>query len=63
MLVDVVEVDAAAGDRAALWGLLVVSGVAAVTVLPALGYLYVLTQRDALGGPGEDQPAVPSTAP
>jgi cytochrome d ubiquinol oxidase subunit II len=53
MLVDVVKVDAAAGDRAALWGLLLVFAVAAVTVLPALAWLYVLTQRDALGGPGE----------
>jgi cytochrome d ubiquinol oxidase subunit II len=56
LLVDVVKVDEAAGDRAALWGLLGVFGVAAVTVLPALAYLYVLTQRDALGGPGQDQP-------
>ncbi len=56
MLVDVVEVEDAAGAHATLWGLLVVSGVAAATVVPALGYLYVLTQRDALGGPGHDQP-------
>ncbi len=56
LLVDVVEVQAAAGSRATLWGLVVVFVVAAVSVVPALGYLYVLTQRDALGGPGGDRP-------
>jgi cytochrome d ubiquinol oxidase subunit II len=56
LLVDVVEVDDAGGADAARWGLLVVSGVATATVLPALAYLYVLTQRDALGGPGGDRP-------
>lgn len=31
-------------------------------VVPSLAYLYVLTQRDTLGGPGADQPAAPTAA-
>jgi cytochrome d ubiquinol oxidase subunit II len=46
MLVDELEIDAAAGARATLWALVLVFGVAVVTVLPALAYLYWLTQRD-----------------
>ena len=62
MLVDATTIDDAAGARATLWGLLVVSAIAAVTVVPSLAYLYVLTQRDDLGGPGSDQPVAPPTA-
>lgn len=47
LLVDVVEIDAAAGARATLWALLVVFGLAAVTVVPSLAYLYWVTQRSA----------------
>lgn len=63
MLVDVMTIDDAAGAPATLWGLLVVAAIAAVTVVPSLVYLYLLTQRDDLGGPGHDQPVAPSTAP
>jgi len=45
LLVDVVKVEQAAGADATLWALVVVSGIAAATVLPALAYLYLLTQR------------------
>jgi cytochrome d ubiquinol oxidase subunit II len=63
LLVDEVRIVDGAGARATLWALVVVFGLAAVTVLPALGYLYVLTQRDLLGGPGADaQPTAPTTA-
>jgi len=46
LLVDEIEVEAAAGAGATLWALLVVFGLAAVTVLPALAYLFWVTQRD-----------------
>jgi cytochrome d ubiquinol oxidase subunit II len=60
LLVDAVEVEDAAGSSATLWGLIGVFGIAGVTVVPALVYLYVLTQRG--GGLGDDQPAAPTTA-
>jgi len=61
LLVDAVEVEQAAGASTTLWALVVVFGIAAATVLPALAYLFVLTQR--VGGLGEDQPpAAPTTA-
>jgi cytochrome d ubiquinol oxidase subunit II len=44
MLVDQVTIDDAAGAPATLRGLLVVVGLAAVTVVPALAYLFRLTQ-------------------
>ena len=53
LLVDAVEVEEAAAPSATLWALVAVFGIAAVTVLPALAYLFVLTQRG--GGIGEDQ--------
>jgi cytochrome bd ubiquinol oxidase subunit II len=66
LLVDEVRIVDGAGARATLRALVVVFGLAAVTVLPALGYLYVLTQRGLLGGPGADssdpQPTAPRTA-
>jgi cytochrome d ubiquinol oxidase subunit II len=46
LLVDEVEVEAAAGASATLWGLVITFGAAAVLVVPALGYLYWITQRD-----------------
>jgi cytochrome bd ubiquinol oxidase subunit II len=46
MLVDKVTIADAAGAEAALAGLLVVVGLAAVIVLPALGYLLWLTQTE-----------------
>ena len=46
MLVDEVTIADAAGAEAALAGLLVVVGLAAVIVLPALGYLLWLTQTE-----------------
>ena len=46
MLVDEVTINDAAGADATLAGLLVVVGLAAVIVLPALGYLLWLTQTE-----------------
>ena len=52
LLVDQVEVKAAAGASSTLWALVVTFGLAAVTVLPALAYLFWVTQRDVpLGEP------------
>ena len=45
LLVDQVTIDDAAGADATLVGLLVVVGLAGVIVLPALGYLFWLTQQ------------------
>jgi cytochrome bd ubiquinol oxidase subunit II len=45
ILVDAARIDDVAGARPTLWSLVVVFALAAVTVLPALGYLYWLTQR------------------
>ncbi len=45
LLVDEVEVEEAAGASTTLWALLVTFGLAAVLVIPALAYLYGLTQR------------------
>lgn len=47
ILVDQMLIADAAGARATLLGLLAVVAVAAVTVLPALAYLFWLTQTDA----------------
>lgn len=47
MLMDSLTIEAAAGADATLWGLVIVFGIACVTVLPALAYLYVVTQRSA----------------
>jgi cytochrome d ubiquinol oxidase subunit II len=46
ILTDELKVEAAAASDPTLWGLVVVFAVAVVTVLPALAYLFVLTQRD-----------------
>jgi cytochrome d ubiquinol oxidase subunit II len=45
MLVDSISIADAAGPRATLWGLIGVVALAAVLVLPPLGYLFWLTQR------------------
>lgn len=47
LLVDQVTITDAAGAQATLEGLLVAAGLAAVIVLPALGYLYKLTQSES----------------
>jgi cytochrome bd ubiquinol oxidase subunit II len=44
ILTDAARLEEVAGARPTLWSLVVVFGVAAVTVVPALGYLYWLTQ-------------------
>lgn len=46
LLVDEIEVEAAAGASSTLWALVVTFGLVAVTVLPALAYLFWVTQRD-----------------
>jgi cytochrome d ubiquinol oxidase subunit II len=67
MLTDQLSIRAAAGAHATLVGLLVVVGIAAVVVVPALGYLFWLTQTEswshdpvdvpvADGGPGPGRP-------
>jgi cytochrome d ubiquinol oxidase subunit II len=45
ILADTAEIDEVAGDQATLWALVVTFGLAAVTVVPALVYLFWLTQR------------------
>lgn len=47
LLVDEVTIADAAGAPATLWSLLVVAALAAVIVLPALGYLFRLTQSES----------------
>jgi cytochrome d ubiquinol oxidase subunit II len=44
ILVDAARIDDVAGPRPTLWSLVVVFAIAALTVLPSLGYLYWLTQ-------------------
>ena len=46
ILVGAATIDDAAGNRSTLWALIAVFGVAGVTVVPSLGYLYLLTQRE-----------------
>jgi cytochrome d ubiquinol oxidase subunit II len=53
LLVDEVRIDDAAGAEATLVGLLVAAGLAAVIVLPALVYLYTLTQSPDWSGRAE----------
>lgn len=48
-----VDIAAAAAPDATLLSVLIVFGVAAVTILPALGLLYTLSQRDIVGESGE----------
>jgi cytochrome d ubiquinol oxidase subunit II len=46
LLVDQLTIDEAAGARATLIGLIIVFGVAAVTAVPALIWLFVLVNQD-----------------
>jgi cytochrome d ubiquinol oxidase subunit II len=50
ILVDSARIDDIAGARPTLWSLLTVFGLAAITVVPALLYLYWLTERSIGGG-------------
>ncbi len=50
LLPTTLTIDQGAGASAALTGLLIVFGVAVAVVLPALGFLYVLSQRSLLDG-------------
>jgi cytochrome d ubiquinol oxidase subunit II len=45
ILVDAARIDEAAGARSTLWSLVGTFGVATLTVLPSLGYLYWLTEK------------------
>jgi cytochrome d ubiquinol oxidase subunit II len=49
VLVEAAHIDDIAAPRSTLWSLVVVFALAAVTVFPALAYLYWLTQRRGLG--------------
>ena len=49
ILVEAARIDDIAGARPTLWSLVGVFALAAVTVLPALAYVYWLTQRANLG--------------
>ncbi len=49
VLVEAAHIDDIAAPRSTLWSLVIVFALAAVTVLPALGYLYWLTQKKGLG--------------
>lgn len=51
LLVGEVTINAAAGASATLWALIVVFGIASVTVVPALAYLFWLTQRSGWAVP------------
>jgi cytochrome d ubiquinol oxidase subunit II len=48
ILPETLKVSAAAAPSATLWTLVVVVGVAAVTVFPSLAFLYVLDQKSLL---------------
>ena len=50
LLVDQITITDAAGAPATLYALLVAAGLAAAIVLPALGYLYKLTQSESWAG-------------
>jgi cytochrome d ubiquinol oxidase subunit II len=47
VLVDTASIEDVAAGRATLWALVITFGLAAVTVVPALAYMLVLTQRSA----------------
>jgi cytochrome d ubiquinol oxidase subunit II len=57
ILVDQVTIEDGSGARAALIGLLVASGIAAVLVVPPLVYLYTLADQNRVGSaPGQPSP-------
>ena len=60
LLPQTLTIDEGAGASATLTGVLIVFGVAVVVVLPALGFLYTLSQRSMLEGEGEAPPATRS---
>jgi cytochrome d ubiquinol oxidase subunit II len=62
LLVDQMKIVDAAGASASLWGLLVVVGLAAVTVLPALVYLFRLTQSESWSHDADVDAHAPSAA-
>ena len=45
ILADTAEIEEVAGAETTRWALVITFGLAAVTVVPALGYLFWLTQR------------------
>jgi len=53
VLVDTLEIDQAAGARPTLWGLVIGFGLAAIMVVPSLGYLFLLANRGSLSADGE----------
>jgi cytochrome bd ubiquinol oxidase subunit II len=59
LLPQALTINQGAGASGALTAVLVVFGVAVVVVLPALGFLYVLTQRGALEGEAEAPEPLP----
>lgn len=62
LLVDQLSIGDGAGARATLVGLLVVVGISAVVVVPALAYLYWLTQSETWNhGPAAVPPATPAS--
>jgi cytochrome bd ubiquinol oxidase subunit II len=61
LLTDQLRIEDAAGSRATLIGLLVVVALAAVLVVPALGYLYWLTQTESWSH--EPEPGLPLADP
>ncbi|MDH3707168.1 MAG: cytochrome d ubiquinol oxidase subunit II, partial [Acidimicrobiia bacterium] len=62
LLVDEVEIEDAAGAPATLWGLVITFGLATVLVLPPLGYLLWLADRQALSHEVSEQPRSPGAA-
>jgi cytochrome d ubiquinol oxidase subunit II len=64
LLADTLTIEDAAGARSTLWGLVVTFVVAGVIVLPALGYLFWITQRPGwVGADALDQRRVPDSSP
>ncbi|MEL6890497.1 MAG: cytochrome d ubiquinol oxidase subunit II [Actinomycetota bacterium] len=61
VLVDHAEIDDVIGARATQWGLLIVFGLAAVTAVPALAWLFVLVNQDRWHR--DDQPATEPVDP
>ena len=59
LLPQTLTINEGAGSSATLTAVLIVFGVAVVVVLPALGFLYTLSQRSVLEGEGEAPPAHP----
>jgi cytochrome d ubiquinol oxidase subunit II len=55
------KVSDAAAPSGTLAAILVVTGIAAVTIVPALVLLYTLDQRSLLPGEGADEPAPVTT--